>query len=106
MESRENIKSEEDERSDEVFSMLERVYCRKQYMEKRERFGKCKKLVKEFERRMEVKIRKQEMLDRVEEGDFRREELLGKYTAKKLYKQDNGKFKEEYLKKLKRNWTR
>jgi len=31
-------------------------------------------------------------------------ELPGRYTAKLLYGWDNGKFKEEYLKKLERNW--
>ena len=30
-------------------------------------------------------------------------ELLGKYTAKLLYRQDNKKFKKEYLKKLEKN---
>ena len=35
----------------------------------------------------------------VEERDFRREELLRKYTAKILYEQDNGK-NEEVRKKL------
>jgi len=39
-----------------------------------------------------------------EKKDFRRGELLGKYTAKMLYGWDNGKFKNEYLKKLERNW--
>ena len=41
-----------------------------------------------------------------EERDFRRGELPEKFTAKILYGQDNGKFKEEYLKKLERNWRR
>ena len=39
----------------------------------------------------------------MEERDFRREELPGKFTAKILYGWDNGKF-EEYLRKLERNW--
>ena len=39
----------------------------------------------EFEERMSAKIRRQEKLDRMEEKDFRREELLGKYTMKTLY---------------------
>jgi len=38
-----------------------------------------------------------------EEGDFRRGELLRKYTAKILYKWDDRKFEEEYLRKLKRD---
>jgi len=39
----------------------------------------------------------------VEEKDFKREELLGKYIVKMLYGWDNRQFKKEYLKKLKRN---
>ena len=42
----------------------------------------------------------------VEEKDFRRGELLGKLIAKILYRWNDGKFKEEYLKKLERNWQR
>ena len=55
---------------------------------------------------MNAEIRRQEKIDRVEEQDFRRRELLGKFTAKILYMWDNGKFEEEYLKKLERNWRR
>ena len=33
-------------------------------------------------------------------------ELAGKYTAKVLYGWDDQKFKEEYLKKLEKNWRR
>jgi len=35
--------------------------------------------------------------------DFRREELPGKYMAKMLYRWDDKKFEEEYLRKLERN---
>ena len=38
--------------------------------------------------------------------EFKRGELLGKYTTKLLYGQDDKKFDEEYLKKLERNWNR
>ena len=41
-----------------------------------------------------------------EEKDFRRGELPGKFTAKMLYGQDNGKFEEKYLRKLGRNWQK
>ena len=51
---------------------------------------------------MSAEVRK-EKLDRRKERNFRREELLGKYTAKILYVWDNGKFEEEYLRKLERN---
>jgi len=41
--------------------------------------------MEEFEGRMNVEVRKQEKLDMIEEKDFRREELLEKYTVKMLY---------------------
>ena len=41
-----------------------------------------------------------------EERDFRREELLGRFIAKMLYRWDDGKFEEEYLRKLERNWQK
>jgi len=60
----------------------------------------------EFERRMNVEVRKQEKLEIVEEKDFRRGELLKKYMAKMLHRWDNGKFENEYLKRLERNWEK
>ena len=62
--------------------------------------------VKEFEGRMSVEIRKQEKFDRIEEKDFKRRELLGKYMAKMLYRWDDRKFEKEYLRKLERNWQK
>jgi len=41
----------------------------------------------------------------VEEKDFRRGELLGKYIAKTLYGWDDRKFEDKYLRKLERNWN-
>ena len=41
--------------------------------------------MEKFEGRISVKVRKQEKLDRIEEKNFRREELPGKYTVKMLY---------------------
>ena len=35
--------------------------------------------------------------------EFRRSELLEKYTAKILFEWDNGKFEDKYVKKLERN---
>ena len=37
---------------------------------------------------------------------FKKSKLSGKYTAKLLFGWDNKKFKNEYLKKLERNWQR
>ena len=56
------------------------------------------------EGKMNAEMRRQEKLDMMEKKDFRRKELLRKYTAKMLYEWDDGKFEEEYLRKLERNW--
>ena len=53
-----------------------------------------------------MEVRRQEKIDMAEKRDFRRGELLGKFTVKMLYRWDNGKFEEEYLRKLERNWKR
>ena len=71
--------------------------------EKKENLENTKKLVTEFKRRINTKVRRQEKLDLAEEKDFRRVELPGKYIAKMLYGWDDRKFKNEYLKKLERN---
>ena len=71
---------------------------------KGEDLGNTREAVEKFKGRMNTKVRRQEKLDMVEKKDFRKGELLGKYTAKMLYKWDDGKFEEKYLKKLERNW--
>ena len=53
--------------------------------EKEEDLENAKELVAEFERRMNIKVRRQKKLDMAKEKNFRREELLGKYMAKILY---------------------
>jgi len=53
----------------------------------------AEEVLEEFEGRMSMEVKRQERIDIAEERDFRREELPGK-------------FKEEYLKKLERNWRR
>jgi len=60
----------------------------------------AKEAVAVFKRRLNVEVIKQEKLNLVEKRDFRREELLEKYTVKMLYRWNNRKFREEYLKKL------
>ena len=61
-------------------------------------------MVAEFEERLSAEFKRQENINRVGDRDFRREELLEKYTVKILYKCNNRKFKVEYLRKLERNW--
>ena len=41
-----------------------------------------------------------------EVDEYRRMELLGRYTAKLLYRWNDKKFEEEYLKKLEKNWKK
>jgi len=41
-----------------------------------------------------------------EEGEYRRMELPGRYTAKLLYGWDDQRFEKEYLNKLEKNWKR
>jgi len=74
--------------------------------EKREALGNTEEALEEFEGRMNAEVRKQEKLNMAEERDFKRGELPGKFTAKMLYGWDNGKFEEEYLRKLERNWQK
>ena len=46
----------------------------------------AKNIVTEFERRLSMEVRRQEKSDIMEKRDFRREELLEKYTVKMLYR--------------------
>ena len=69
--------------------------------------------VEEFEKgRFEEEIRRirmkkgKEMRLNLEAEEFKRGELSERYTVKLLYRWDDKKFDEEYLKKLQRNWNR
>ena len=72
--------------------------------ERKEDLENAREVLEEFKERMNAEVRRQEKLDMAEEKNFRRGELLGKFTAKMLYRWDDGKFEEEYLRKLERNW--
>jgi len=74
--------------------------------ERKENLRNAEEALEKFEERMNAEVRRQEKIDMAEERDFRRGELLGKFTARMLYRWDDGKFEEEYLKKLERNWRR
>jgi len=74
--------------------------------EKKKDLENTKELVAEFEGRINAEVRRQEKLDLAEKKNFRRAELPGKYTARMLYRWDNRKFENKYLKKLERNWRR
>ena len=64
--------------------------------EKEKNLKNAKELIEKYEDIYKKSVR------RVKEDQ--RGELPGRYTAKLLYRWDNGKFEEEYLKKLERNW--
>jgi len=54
--------------------------------EKEEDLENVKKLVAEFEEKINTEIRRQKKLNLAEEKDFRRRELLGKYMTKMLHR--------------------
>ena len=68
--------------------------------ERKENLKNAEKLIEEFERG-EVVVRRQ--VEEEGEGEYKRMELPGKYTAKLLYGWDDQRFKEEYLNKLEKN---
>ena len=72
--------------------------------ERKEDLENTKEVVTEFEGRLNTKVRKQEKLEITKERYFKRGKLLRKYTAKILYRWDDRKFEEEYLRKLERDW--
>jgi len=63
-------------------------------------------LVNDFEGRLGAEVRQQVEERKIEREEYRRMEFPGKYMAKLLYRWDDKKFKEEYLRKLERNWKR
>ena len=81
--------------------------------EKKEDLKNARELVDKFKRKLSTEVRRQK---RIEEEwriklnpnaeKFRRSKLLRKYIAKILFRQDNRKFEDKYLKKLERNWQR
>ena len=74
--------------------------------ERKENLKNAEELIEGFKGRMNAKVRRQEKINMAEERDFRRGELPEKFTVKMLYGWDNGKFEEEYLRKLEKNWRR
>ena len=86
--------------------MIERVHSGAQQLGKEEDLKNTKEVVVEFKERINTEVRRQEKLDIAEERDFRKGELPGKYTAKILYSQNDGKFENKYLRKLERNWEK
>ena len=74
--------------------------------EKEKDLGNAKELVENFKGRLEAEVRWQVGEKKAKREEYRRMELLGKYTVKLLYGWDDRKFEEEYLTKLEKNWKR
>ena len=74
--------------------------------ERRKDLGNAKEVLEEFKRRVDAEVRRQEKINKAEEQNCRRGELPVKFTVKMLYGWGDGKFEEEYLKKLERNWKK
>jgi len=53
--------------------------------ERKENLKNAGKVLEEFKGRMSAEVRRQEKIDMVEERNFKRGELLGKFTARMLY---------------------
>ena len=53
---------------------------------KKENLENVKKIIAEFERKINVEVRQQKKLDIAKGKNFRRKVLPGKYTAKILYR--------------------
>jgi len=71
----------------------------------KENLGNAKEAIEEFEkeyRRDTEDVRRQER----EEGTFRRGELPGKFTVRKLFGWLDKRYDKEYWAKLERNWRR
>jgi len=71
--------------------------------EKEGNLGNARKAVEDYEREYKKTVRR---IREREDGAYSRSELPGRYTAKVLYRWDDGRFEKEYLEKLERNWRK
>ena len=81
--------------------------------ERKEDLENIKELVNKFEKRLEAEVRWQEEINKrwkvklnINKEEFRKSELPEKYIAKVLFRWNDKKFEDEYLKKLERSWER
>jgi len=82
--SRENFKQRKIRRVEKYLVRWKGFTVEHDTWEREKDLGNAREAVGKFERRMS-EIRKQEKLNRMEEKDFRREELPERYTMKTLY---------------------
>jgi len=71
--------------------------------EGRENLKNAKKAIKEFEKEYQRDMKDVARQER-EEGTFRREELPGRFMARKLFGWSEKRYNQEYWERLGRNW--
>ena len=71
--------------------------------EEKKNLENAKEAIKEFEKGYQQDIEDIRRQER-EEGTFRKGELPGRFTARKLYRQIDKRYDEEYWARLERNW--
>jgi len=74
-------------------------------LERIENLENVKKAVKEFKKEYQQDIKNIRRQER-EEETFRREELPGKFMARKLFGWSDKKYNKKYWARLERNWRR
>ena len=72
-------------------------------MEGRENLKNTKEVIEEFEKEYRQDI-EDVMRQKHEEGMFKREELPGRFTARKLFGWSDKRYDQEYWSRLERNW--
>jgi len=72
-------------------------------LEGRENLKNTKEVIEEFEKEYRQDI-EDVMRQKHEEGMFKREELPGRFTARKLFGWSDKRYDQEYWSRLERNW--
>jgi len=73
--------------------------------EGRENLGNAKEAIEEFKKEYRQDMKDVRKLAK-EEGTFRRGELPGRFTAKRLFGWTDKRYDQEYWRRLERNWRR
>jgi len=100
-------------RVDRYLVQWKRFIAESDIWEKEADLKNVRELVDEFEGRLGAEVRRQEGVEgktksksNLRAEKYKRRELPGRYIAILLYGWDDGKFEEEYLRKLERNWQK
>ena len=113
MGDRENFKQKKIREVDKYLVKWKKFMVEHDIWEKEEDLENTKELVDKFEKRISVKVGRQEGVEErwkvklnPKVKKFRRSKLLGKYIVKLLFEWNDKKFENKYLKKLEKSWQR